>query len=1242
MFGDFSRSSFDRAKDFSLVRMQQGRVFTDADWNEQGDILRTADRAAIADIIGHAGFPQDDPGFGLTLANPSGALLIGPGTGYVAGVRHELRVYSEMKVERQSGAGAQTVWRITQGELLADGDTLSAGPANAPTFHVVSDFAQAEDGTRTFKTVRAMPNGTTAVRKVATLLRQPFAEMDALPPDNDEYLAFLKSMDVTVTALDDPAIREVAFDGPDTATRDRTIWHVILYRRTVLLQRSLTAADLTCAALAGGIDPELGTHSRGLLRARAEAAAANDGPCTLPPSAGYRSLENRLYRVEIHNGGAPAEATYKWSPENAIHRTWYRTVDGPVLVVDSVGRDEQTALKAEDWVEIRDRGSILGERPGFFARIGEVIGNRITLAEILDPATLQPLTDAGEPDVDALPREAEVTRWEGGSPLPVAPVVGAWSELENGVEIGFDDGRFQTGDYWTVPARSVTGNIEWPSHPVTGEPVAKMPEGPRRDYAALARLTRDNAGWSVVEDCRPFFPAAVKSIQVLYAGGDGQEALPDPLALATRVPLPEPLRVAVLRGHMPIAGASVRFEIAEGDGLFGNGQASEVAATNAEGIAEVTWNLDATTIAQQVRAARLDSAGDPSHTPIFFSATLSRADVTSFDPANTPPLAGANTVQEAIEALAGMQQIGCATHIITPQQDWVAILEGLKPGENAAICFAPGSYTAVRPVVMKGLGHISIHGAAQDVAEISVDRSESALAFESCAMVTIHNLTIKALAGASGVDPQNRSHRRGTLDFTQCVDIEVFDCDIQCGAGTSAERSCITSRGWLAELGKLVPANSIRIRGNFLSVGHMQEAVVISDAIDIDVSGNSISVRSRKAQSLPLDAFIKDKVWLSSTVSGLVARPAKGKTLTRTPGKVIRGNEWRVSFSSPLPQDAWDTLVNDNPPSAAELASLDTFQAYAKKVVAIASRDAGKFPSIKTQLDGLQRTLGLPADAFKKPEVLSNILVTSEPEAFRFDGRTGNERNVLLEANGEVVSFDSAFSQEDWSRALGRIPGAAKITNSDQLLVVARQMAKLMIVDPKFRQGMGSVSNWLARFTDNSPSLAKQGIVCGGRRLDNVRIADNLIRGCQVGVRVAPSHRRDQRYDTRSVLIQNNRMELLKADPELYAGYGLFVGNALTVRILGNDIALQYPKSGGFFAQGIRIWGFVGRQVLLSQNRIAIATMGIRLHHVEEEVAASLWVFNQNLIEGPKGVRGYKVTPTGVFRDVDNLVVATL
>jgi len=62
MKGDFSRFSFDPAKHYSAVLMQQGRVQTDADWNEQVAIETFQRETRGCDIIGRSGVPAGSSG----------------------------------------------------------------------------------------------------------------------------------------------------------------------------------------------------------------------------------------------------------------------------------------------------------------------------------------------------------------------------------------------------------------------------------------------------------------------------------------------------------------------------------------------------------------------------------------------------------------------------------------------------------------------------------------------------------------------------------------------------------------------------------------------------------------------------------------------------------------------------------------------------------------------------------------------------------------------------------------------------------------------------------------------------------------------------------------------------------------------------------------------------------------------------------------------------------------------------
>ena len=67
MNGDFSRQTFDPTRHYSTVRMQQGRVQLDADWNEQADLGVYRDETETTDVVGRCGAPLDNAAFGIVL-----------------------------------------------------------------------------------------------------------------------------------------------------------------------------------------------------------------------------------------------------------------------------------------------------------------------------------------------------------------------------------------------------------------------------------------------------------------------------------------------------------------------------------------------------------------------------------------------------------------------------------------------------------------------------------------------------------------------------------------------------------------------------------------------------------------------------------------------------------------------------------------------------------------------------------------------------------------------------------------------------------------------------------------------------------------------------------------------------------------------------------------------------------------------------------------------------------------------
>jgi len=102
MKGDFSRLTFGSERRYSSVRLQQGRVLVDADWNEEHDILAHRIATETVDVIGKCGAPLHAPGLHVVAsfaeltpeeqalpgnANPpAGPLLVSAGRYYVDGL----------------------------------------------------------------------------------------------------------------------------------------------------------------------------------------------------------------------------------------------------------------------------------------------------------------------------------------------------------------------------------------------------------------------------------------------------------------------------------------------------------------------------------------------------------------------------------------------------------------------------------------------------------------------------------------------------------------------------------------------------------------------------------------------------------------------------------------------------------------------------------------------------------------------------------------------------------------------------------------------------------------------------------------------------------------------------------------------------------------------------------------------------------------------------------------------------
>jgi hypothetical protein len=480
MPGDFSRKTFVPAKRYSGVLMQQGRVQLDADWNEQWEIARHLSRLEARDVIGACGVPQSSDGFRVSAAPDSRDLLISAGRAYVDGLLCEWDA-SPMPVAIEAATSTLTPETLAvDGRAYAAGQwvRLSAPSVPAPrTFRIASVTA---NSIRLEGALAEFASATTgSLLRVNSYLQQPDLPNPAPPLTAGDFLVYLEAWQHEVNALDDPAIRESALGGPDTAIRLKTIAQVKL----------LPVAAGQTAPQCGGLFPEwnaLTARPTGRLNARTQQTAAAT-PCQLPPTAGFTRLENQLYRVEVQRGGTRANATFKWSRDNAIVETAIEKIDGVNLTVADLGKDEALGFGPGQWVELLDPESEMKAAPRPLARIAGIdAGARVITLEspVATPA-------------------AKLRRWDQGGATATASGVAmpaGFVELESGVQVQFTEGSYRAGDYWLIPARTATGDIEWPGAP-------QPPAGVRHSFCRIATLRINADGQISLQDCRRLFPS---------------------------------------------------------------------------------------------------------------------------------------------------------------------------------------------------------------------------------------------------------------------------------------------------------------------------------------------------------------------------------------------------------------------------------------------------------------------------------------------------------------------------------------------------------------------------------------------------------------------------------------------------------------------------------------------------------------------------------------------------------------
>ena len=440
MKGDFTRVTFDPAKQYSAVLMQQGRVQLDADWNEQAAIHQHYLRALAADLIGPFGGPAEKDGT--------------PGRGFKLALRP-----------------ADNKPVVLPGRYYVDG--------------IAAENPREIDG-------------------------PPLVE----PTPGKRYLLYLDVWERHILHFQDELLREVALLGADTATRSKVVWQV----RATHPEKQPIPETATCQSVRrewSRFVERWQPAQRGRLAARARPGKPDDtDPCLASPEARFRG-ENQLYRVEIHRGGAAGAdgATFKWSADNgsvvfAVVGALDKAGGKTTVTLEHLGRADRSDRLQDDWVEVVGGEEDLRDGTSPLLKVESVDRDRRQVILKGEPP----------PDLGKDPsKPLMLRRWDhrrgSGRRKPTAdgvyPVIeGEWLDLEDGVQIFFaalevGANVYRSGDYWVIPARRATGDVEWPGPP--DKPESLPPRGVEHHYAPLGLLTLRPDGKVEITDCRTLF-----------------------------------------------------------------------------------------------------------------------------------------------------------------------------------------------------------------------------------------------------------------------------------------------------------------------------------------------------------------------------------------------------------------------------------------------------------------------------------------------------------------------------------------------------------------------------------------------------------------------------------------------------------------------------------------------------------------------------------------------------------------
>ncbi len=405
--GDLSRHTFDKLKHYAGVLHQQGRVWLDSDWNDEVLLQLNLLRQETFDIIGKCGAPKPGTAFRISPplpGNPLEAFEIAGGPGpegryYVDGILCQL----DRNVNYLTQPDFPNPPHIPippRGNLLA-----------LVYIEVWQRLITYLEDEQVREVALGGPDTATRVKTIAQVKVAPLSAREGRDLDCERALAALPFGGGTLTTLQptdtlppdpcrlpDPAsftgrenhlYRVEVHDGGDVSGANQGfVFNVKL------------SADANAGAVSLGLVSALTPAETGALRRSGFVVITDDDGQLESAPLNDISQDGRtvtLARGLLNNFTTARNATvtggvarFKWSRDNASFgvRVTAISADRKTLTVESLGRDQVTALREGDLVEIVDDVSELGPARGHLTNLTANPNQdtfTVTIADTLPP-----------------------------------------------------------------------------------------------------------------------------------------------------------------------------------------------------------------------------------------------------------------------------------------------------------------------------------------------------------------------------------------------------------------------------------------------------------------------------------------------------------------------------------------------------------------------------------------------------------------------------------------------------------------------------------------------------------------------------------------------------------------------------------------------------------------------------------------------------------------------------------------